>query len=173
MTGIYCTAASMLLLFSSFWNCLYCFDPLLSFVGCCSLEKVVSLIWGYDLKEVSFNLVFFGWARKKMKKKEIKGISWRETADSKQQLYFMVIACHSGEATWAMCILWQRSHSPSGTNSTAVTTDPRRWMEPRGSSPWHKERRGKEQERLSEKSFYSYFSLYKYSKDSIFTFEGS
>lgn len=119
MAGIYCTAASLLLLFSSFWHCLYCFDPLLSFVGCCSLEKVVSVIWGYDLKEVSFNLIFFGWAREKMKKREIKGISWRETADSKQQLYFMVMSLsqwgsdmgHVYPVTTVSLTIWHKLHS--------------------------------------------------------------
>lgn len=49
------------LLLSTFWHCLHCFDPLLSFFSSSCLKEVVSLIWGDDLKEVAVNVVFFGW----------------------------------------------------------------------------------------------------------------
>lgn len=84
----YCTSASLPLLFPTFWHCLYCIDPLLSFFGCSSLEEVASLIWGDDLKEVAVNIILFGWIKGKTGKR-----SW--VTDSKQQLYLLV-SCDNG-----------------------------------------------------------------------------
>lgn len=123
------------LLLPTFWHCLHCFDPLLSFLSSSRLKEVVSLIWGDDLKEVAVNVVFFGWNQKR---------GWKQRLDEKplmvnsKYMYISWSQLVSEEATWGICFLWQQSYSPSGTNSTAVTTDPRRWMEPSGSSPWHK-----------------------------------
>ena len=52
----------------------------------------------------------------------------RNCADGTHKLYIAVTAVLQH---------MQKPHPPSGTYSTAVTTAPRRWIEPRGSSPWH------------------------------------
>lgn len=67
------TSASLPLLFPTFWHCLYCIDPLLSFFSCSSLEEVASLIWGDDLKEVAVNIMLFGWNKGKTGKRSYKG----------------------------------------------------------------------------------------------------
>lgn len=55
--------AQMLLLFATFCHGLHRLDPLLPFVTRGSLQEIMCLLRGDDLKEVALNLVFFGWER--------------------------------------------------------------------------------------------------------------
>lgn len=104
------------------WHRLYRIDPLLSLVARRCLEEVVSLIGGDDLKEVAIDVVLFGWMEERVARREMR----TPAADG-------IIVFPEGGKRGA-CV--SCDNSPSGTNSTAVTTEPRRWMEPRGSSLW-------------------------------------
>lgn len=134
--GMYSTAAPPLLLFSTFWHGLHCFDPLLSFFSCSSLEEVVSLIWGDDLKEVAVNVVFFGWKREKMRERELKGMKLL-TVNTNYISWSQSVAV--GKRQW-VCILWQLTirhilhscnHRPTemdGAQRVIALTKKERWQ---------------------------------------------
>lgn len=119
------------LLLPTFWHLLHGCDPLLPFFSCSGLDKVVNLVWGDDLKEVAVNVIFLGWNMGKEGGRELQGAFAGDSLDSK---------------VGHVC---PAAHSPSGTYSTAVTTEPRSWMAPRGLSLWRKGRK-KTMERLCE-----------------------
>lgn len=80
----------------------------------------MGLIRGDDLEEVAVHVILFGWNPERGEGKGGRGGSQRGRVDEKA-------------TDTEQRLKWP--HSPSGTNSTAVTTDPRRWIEPRGLSP--------------------------------------
>lgn len=131
-------SAPLLLLFPTLWHCLYCFDPLLSFFSCSSLEEVVSLIRGDDLKEVAVNIVFFGWER------GLKGMSGWKATDSKHQVYYSGPTHHQAHTPQLLPQTHGDGSSPEGRHPDTKNREERKIM-------WVKE----------TLYFLSYFSLYK------------